>query len=439
MVAKRTNWMAGVLALCVALWVAPASAMAPMQHWVTDKGVRVYFVPAPELPMLDVRVVFDAGSARDGVLPGLSLLTTSLLGQSSGGLDADTIAARFEDVGASFGAGQDRDMAYVSLRTLSADGARTAALDTLALVLSKPDFNAEDFDRERERMRVSLQYQAQKPGEVAKKAFYKAVYGDHPYATPPGGDESSVAALSREAVQGFYKKYFVRGNAVVALVGDLDRAGAEALVDTVTAGLAEGKAAPALPATTVLAEASEQRIAHPSAQTHLLVGQPGVARGDPDYFPLYVGNYVLGGGGFVSRLTTEVRENRGLSYSVYSYFSPLREEGPFIMGLQTRNDQAQQALDLVRKLAAEFVTKGPTAEELDAAKKNITGSFPLNTSSNKKIVGYLAMIGFYGLPLDYLETFSANIEAVTLEQIRDAFQRRVNPDRMATVLVGAPE
>ena len=166
------------------------------------------------------------------------------------------------------------------------------------------------------------------------------------------------------------------------------------------------------------------------------MGQPGLYRGDPDYFPLYVGNHILGGSGLVSRLAEEVREKRGLSYSVYSYFYPSRKPGPFTLGLQTRNDQVAEALNVVRNELRKFVTDGPTAEELDDAKKNITGGFPLRISSNKKIVEYITMIGFYDLPLDYLETFTARIQAVTLEDIRDAFRRRLNPDAMVTVTVG---
>jgi zinc protease len=161
-----------------------------------------------------------------------------------------------------------------------------------------------------------------------------------------------------------------------------------------------------------------------------------MARGDEDYFDLYVGNHILGGNGLVSRLSQEVRENRGLSYSTYSYFLPMRKQGPFILGLQTKNETAQEALKVLKDELRKFVNQGPTAEELEASKKNITGGFPLRISSNSKIAGYIAMIGFYGLPLDYLDQFNAKIEAVTLDSIKTAFQRRVNPDKMATVLVG---
>ena len=166
------------------------------------------------------------------------------------------------------------------------------------------------------------------------------------------------------------------------------------------------------------------------------MGAPGMRRGDPDYFPLYVGNHVLGGGGLVSRLHEEVREQRGLSYSVNSYFSPMEQNGPYLLSLQTRNDQVDEALAVMRETLEEFVDKGPTEKELIASKKNITGGFPLRIESNSKILDYITMIGFYDLPLDYLETFNASVMAVTREQIVDAYQRRVSPDTMVTIIVG---
>ena len=166
------------------------------------------------------------------------------------------------------------------------------------------------------------------------------------------------------------------------------------------------------------------------------MGQPGVNRHDPDYFALYVGNHILGGSGLVSQLSNEIREKRGLSYSVYSYFRPMRELGPYQFGLQTRNDQAKEALDVMQQTLNDFIKHGPTEAELTAAKQNITGGFALRVDSNSKIADYTAMIGFYGLPLDYLETFNANVNLITAQQIKDAFSRRVHPDKMVTVLVG---
>jgi len=432
---RARRWHAAWLVLLLAL-PGVASALAPIQHWRTPNGARVYFVPARELPMVDARVVFDAGSARDAGHPGLARLTNALLDQGAGGLSADELADRLGTLGAQLNTGSRRDMAWVSLRSLSAADKLRPAAALAAKVIGAPAFHRPDFKRERQRLLVAAKQREQQPDQVAEEAFHKALYGDHPYASPPGGTPADLPVLTDEEVQGFYLRYYTARNAVVAIVGDLDAKAAHRLARTLTARLDKGDPAGALPPVSPLTGSTTRSVDFPSTQSTVLMGQPGVRRGDPDYFPLYVGNYVLGGGGLVSRLNEQIREKRGLSYSVYSYFLPMARKGPFVLGLQTRNDQTRKALDLMRQVLARYVKKGPTAEELEAAKKHITGGFALRIDTNRKVVEYLAMIGFYHLPLDYLQRFNARVEAVTREQIVKAFQRRVHPDRMVTVIVG---
>ena len=181
----------------------------------------------------------------------------------------------------------------------------------------------------------------------------------------------------------------------------------------------------------------ETRIAHPSAQAHVYLGLPAIRRGDPDFFPLIVGNYTLGSGGFVSRLMKEVREKRGYAYSVYSSFSPLAQPGPFQIVLQTKGAQADDALAVAREVLARFVAEGPSAAELKAAKQNLVGGFPLRLDSNRKILDNVALIGFYGLPLDYLDRYQANVQAVTVDAVKQAFSKRVRPENLITVTVAA--
>ena len=421
------------------LWSGAVAAVPEIQHWQTDNGARVYYVPAPELPMVDARVVFDAGAARDGDKPGLASLTNRMLRMGADGMDADAIARALEQVGAQTSQGAERDMAWASLRSLTEPDQLDPAVEVTAKMLAAPDFPEEDFQRERSRTLVALEQQKDSPSEVANKAFYEAVYGDHPYAHPPLGTREGVESLSREDLQTFHRRYYVAGNAVVAIVGDLDRAGAERLAQRLTAKLPKGEPAPELPEVPVHEKGTTERIDHPSTQTHVRVGEPGMHRGDPDYFPLYVGNHALGGGGLVSRLNEEVREKRGLSYSVYSYFYPMARNGPFLMAMQTRNDQAEQGLEVLGETLRSFLAQGITEDELKAAKQNITGGFPLRIDSNQDMVGYLAMIGFYGLPLDYLQRFNERVEAVTREQVNDALRRRLDPQHMVTVIVGGAQ
>ncbi|HHH35314.1 MAG TPA: insulinase family protein [Gammaproteobacteria bacterium] len=423
----------------LALFLLPAcavSAAPAIEHWTTSNGARVYYVHAPELPMVDIQFIFDAGGARDGGRPGLARLTNALLDQGAGGLDADQIAQSLEQVGAQLSTSSHRDMAIVGLRSLIDPDLLGPATEVLARILGQPDFPAEALERQRRRMLVALKAQEESPGDIAQKAFYAALYGEHPYAAPPTGTEESLKALTRGEVRDYFHRYYVARNAVVAVVGALDRDQVASLVERLAGALAEGERAPALPPVTPLAGAVEKHIEFPSTQTHILMGQPGMKRKDADYFPLYVGNHVLGGSGLVSRISEEIREKRGLAYSAYSYFMPMREPGPYTLGLQTRNDKAGEALAVLRNTLQRFIDEGPTARELKASKRNITGGFPLRISSNGKIVSNLAMIGFYGLPLDYLETFTAHVKAVTRDQIRAAFQRRIHPGRMVTITVG---
>ncbi len=428
---SKWHWALGLLLITLNLQAAPQ-----IQHWVTANGARVYFVPAPELPMVDIRVLFDAGSARDPATRGVALMTNGLLTEGAGGRSSDEIAAHFEGLGARLGNNALRDMAWVSLRSLSDPRYLQPALRVLSDILARPDFRAEDFERERQRLLVGLKAKEQNPGQVADEAFYKAIYGDHPYAHPTAGDLDSAQAMSIKQLRQFHGRYYVGNNAVIALVGAISRDQAEQIAAQVVGDLPTGEAAPPLPEVEPLTEARTVRIPHPSKQSHILMGQPGMRRGDEDYFPLYVANHSLGGSGLVSRLAGTIREEHGLAYSVYSYFRPMRAKGPYQLGLQTANHQVDQALSLLRQELKQFVREGPEAHELEASQLNITGGFPLKLDGNSKIIGYLGMIGFYQLPLDYLDRFNERVMALSLEQLRETFQRRVDPERMVTVIVG---
>jgi zinc protease len=411
-------------------------AIPTIQSWQTANGVPVYFVPAPELPMVDIEVVFDAGSARDGDKPGLAMLTNNLLSEGAGGRSADQIAEHFDNLGTQLGYSVDRDMATISLRSLTATELLQPALEMLAILITQPDFETSTFERVRQQTLAGLKYQQQSPNAIAEQAFYQTIFADHPYATLVDGTPESVANLSPADLKAFHSRYYVANNALVAITGALERPAAEQLANRLVKQLAQGEKAPALPLVKPLVKAKTLHLDHPSTQTHIIIGQPGTARKDPDYFTLYVGNYILGHSGLISRLAKAIRQERGLAYSVYSYFFPLKEIGPFITSLETRNEQTQQALQVVQNTLRDFVESGPSATELEEAKQGITGSFPLRIKSNSNIIGYLAVIGFYQLPLDYLSTFNQKITAVTLENIKAVFQRRLQLDKLVTVTVG---
>ena len=417
-----------------------AGATPNIQHWRSASGAKVLFVENHDLPMLDVAVTLQAGSSFDAPdKSGVAGLTHQLLDAGAGGLSEDQISRGMADVGAQFGGDFNQDSASVSLRTLSNAAEREKALDIMARVLQHPEFPEAILEREKVRLIAALKEAETQPESIAEKAFQKAVYGTHPYALLGTGEVGTVGKITVQDLRDFYHAHYQADHAVVAIMGDATRAEAETIARQLTAQLPKSPAPAALPNVAMKIAASELRIPHPASQSHILIGAPGVARGDPDYFPLFVGNYILGGGGFESRLMNEVREKRGLAYSVYSYFMPLKQPGPFQIGLQTRKDQADEALKLVRKTLANFIANGPTEQELLAAKENIIGGFPLRIDSNRKILGYLSVIGFYDLPLTYLDDFTHNVDKVTVAQIRDAFKRHIDPQAMATVIVGAPD
>ncbi len=425
------NWFWLVL-----LWAGLAQAMPDIQTWRAPSGAKVLFVESHDLPLLDVSVKFPAGSGFDNAAKaGVAELTAQLLRAGSTGRSEAELASALADVGAEWNSSSGKDHAVLTLRTLSQYA--PTALSLFATALQQPLFPAEALAREQARLIADIKEGETQPQTLASKALDGAMYGAHPYAL--AATVSSVSAIQREDVLTFYRQHYQARNAVVALVGDLTRAQAEAIAQQLTADLPTGEAL-SLPAPAQnLAAARELRMPHPASQAHILLGAPGVARNDPDYYALYVGNYILGGGGFASRLMHEVREKRGLVYSVYSYFMPYQQRGAFMVGLQTQKSQADAALQLVRQVLADFFAKGVTAQELRAAQQNIVNGFPLRLDSNRKLLDYLSAIGFYDLPLDYLQTYPQRIQQVTAAEIQAAFARHLSADKLVTVVVGAPE
>lgn len=415
----------------------PADARVRIEHWTTQSGARAYFVETHALPIVDVSVEFAAGGAYDPrERAGLGQLTLTLLKGGSARFSEAEVDRRIADAGAQLRDNIDLDRAGFALRTLSSEAERKSAVDTLADILQSPRFASDIFEREKARAIANAAEAETRPDHIAEKRLYALMYPSHPYgltATP-----STLAAITREDVERHYHSRYVAAGAAVTIVGDLSTDAARALAEQLTSRLSPGGDV-ALPPPAPPAPGETVRVAHPSTQSHVLLGEAALTRDDPDYFPLLVGNYILGGGGFASRLMTEVRSKHGLAYSVYSYFYPFAQRGPFQVGLQTRRDQANEALKRVRDVIAEFVAQGPTETELKAAKKSLVGGFPLRIDTNRKLLEQLAVIGFYRLPADWLDTYPARLEAVTLDQVRSAFARRIATDKLATVVVGATD
>ena len=423
--------------VCVSM-TSIVHALPEINTWTTDNGVKVLHVNSPELPMVDIALTFDAGSARDNELAGLSSMTHGLLDKGTGKLNADDVASRFEDVGAQFGANVDLDRSSVTLRSLTDEAFFNDALTMFIDVVSKPSFPERDFDREKKRLLIALEDSDQRPSDIVGRKFSELLYQQHPYAQPRSGTKESANKIALKDIKQFHKNYFVATNSIVAIVGDVSQAQAKDIANKITASLPKGNAKEKIAAVKPSKE-TKQHIDFPSQQSHVRMGQIGIERGNPDYFNLYVGNHVLGGGGFTSRLVKEVRSERGLSYSVYSYFIPYEQAGPFMLGLQTRSDQVAEAIQVCNEVLTDFIENGPTQEELTLSKQNIMNGFPLRVDSNRDILGYLSLIGYYDLPLTYLNDFNSNIEKVTLEDVKQAFRKHLDLGTFVTVVVGSEQ
>ncbi len=436
-------------ACCVVLMVSSSWAAIPIAHWTQADGARVYLVQSRSLPMVDVQIDFDAGARRDPAdKAGLAGVTAAMASRgvraSTAGpaLDENGLGEAWADLGASFGASASSDRIGFSLRSLTYQDLLPRVIALAARQLGEPSFPADIWQREREQLVASIRESDTRPATVANKAFATAVYGAHPYGYRM--TETSLAGIGVDDMRALYQRAIRPCRARVSIVGDLSREQADALVTGLFARLGtQADAAvcapwPSVPEVEPLVQpAATQSIPFDSAQAHVLIGQPGIRRNDPDFLALTVGNYVLGGGGFVSRLYAQVREQRGLSYSVYSYFSPGLHAGAFSVGLQTRPDQAAQAIALSRDIVAQFVREGPTQQELQAAQANLIGGFALRLDSNRKLLDNVASIAWNDLPLDYLDTWTAAVARLTVADVKAAFARALRPETMVTVVVGA--
>ena len=443
LISKKIALCAGVMAAYSLFGTQNALAALPIQHWTQPSGAQVFLVESPSIPMVDVQIDFDAGSRRDPAAQ--AGLASMAAGQATLGvravsglpaLDENALGEAWADLGATFDAGAGGDRMSFTLRSLTDPALLPRAVQLAARQLGEPAFDAAIWERDRQRVSASLKEANTRPGTVAGRTFSQAVYGSHPY-----GFETTPESLARIRVadmQALYARSILPCRAKVSVVGAVGRDQADRLVQQLLERLPQTACAPLPPVGEVqpLARASDQRIPFDAAQAQVYIGQPGFKRNDPDFFPLVVGNYILGGGGFVSRLTTEVRERRGLTYGVSSDFSPGLHAGAFAVGLQTRPDQANEAVQVVRKVVADFVAAGPTEVELEAAKSNLIGGFALRIDSNRKLLGNVANIAWNGLPLNYLDTWTQQVARVSTADIRRAFARVLQPEVMATVVVG---
>jgi len=439
-------------------------ALLPIEHWQQEDGAQVWLIHSPDIPMLGAQIQFPGGLLHEPPdKPGLhqahiAMSAKGVQAQGAQGegeqaaLDENALGQAWADLGATLAPMWDRASTGYLFRSLTDPDLLAQAVELAARQMAAPLWPEAAWQRERQRAIAALKEENTRPPRLAAKAFARALYGSHPYghqATP-----ESLARLQLADIVAFHRHTVVACRARVALVGAINRAQADALVTRLLAPLREQQnvannpvntpaqctALPKIPAPAPAPLPAAQRvdIDFAAAQAQVFIGQPvDISRASPHYFAALVGNHILGGGGFTSRLTAEVREKRGLSYSVYSRFAPADDAAQFSIGLQTRPDQAAQALDVAQQTLRRFIAEGPDEKELQAAKDNLIGSFALRVDSNDKLLMNLANIAAHGLPLDYLEQWSGNIEKLTVAEVKAAMQRLVQPDRLVTVVLGA--
>jgi len=430
----------GLLALTSRL----AAAALPIEHWVADNGARVYLVQSHGLPMLDVQVDVDAGSRRDppaqaGLAQATALMWTR--GVATDGtraaIDENALVEAWADMGAQFAVSAGQDRMSFTLRTLTDAGLQASAVALAARQLAQPAFPAAVWTRERQRLVAGWREAQTQPAYLAERAFAQAVYADHPYGQE--AKPETWAAIDVGHMQDFARRHVRACDARVTLVGAIDRAAASELVRALLAGWTSPQTcAPqsAVAEVAPLPAALTRQLPFDAAQAQIFVGQPGFRRADPDFLALLVGNHIFGGSGFTSRLMQELREKRGLTYGVYSYFSPGRHAGAFTVGVQTRPDQAAQTVALIHGELRRFVAEGPSEAELAQAKAALIQGFALRLDSNRKLLDNVASLAWNDLPLDYLDTWTQQVAALTREQVHAALQRVLQPERMATVVLG---
>lgn len=429
----------GPVALIALMTTLPMVAQAvEIQSWQLKNGAKVLFIESHQNPIVDVNVSFNAGSIQDDPNKiGIASFTGALMDAGAGDLTEEAFNERTADLAVSISSSASMESAGVSFRSLSKKEVLSPTVALTNLVLTKPRFDEAILKREQERAVLSLKQGETNPGFLSSRAYATLNYGDHPYGYGAKTTEASIRAISRDDLVRFHQAHYAQNNAIVSIVGDLSKSQASAIAEQLLQGLplkaAEQRALPKVPTDK---KGQRRDIQHPSSQASIVMGYPVITRDDPDYYAFMVGNYILGGGGFESRLMKELRDNRGLTYGVSSSFSPALEKGTFSIGLKTKKASAKEALSLSQKVLADYIKQGPSAEEVKQAQANMVGGFPLRIDNNAKLLNYLSVIGQYNLPLTYLDDYPQAVAKVTPEQIKAVWQRRINPAYLNIVVVG---
>ncbi len=428
----------GALVIVGALAAFPPSAGATkIERIVSPSGIVAWLVSEPSVPLIALDFAFRGGTNQDPAgKPGVATMATALLDEGAGDVDSKGFHERVEAKAIEIGFTATRDYVSGSLRTLTEN--QDEAFELLRLAVTAPRFDAEDVERIREQTLSGLRRATTNPNELASQRWWATAFAGHPYARPPRGTLESVPTIAVEDLKAFTRKVFARNNLKVGIVGNIDAATAGKLIDRVFGSL------PANGALSPVANASPQGLGQKIAvdldvpQSVLMIGGAGLLRKDPDFMAAFVLNHVLGGSAFSSRLYKEVREARGLAYSVYSAVMPLDYAALFMSATATRSDRTDQALEVMAGEIRKMAETGPTEEELAKAKSFLTGSYALRFDTSSKIAQQLVQIQLDELGIDYIDKRNSLVNAVTMEDVKRVAKRLLDGKMLITV-VGKPQ
>ncbi len=429
-----------VFVLCLSVLPAAVSAapVAPVERVVTPAGIEIWYVREANIPVISVSLGFRGGTALDPAdKSGLANFALGLLDEGAGDMDSLAFQQAVVNRAIQLSGDASRDMVTVSLQTISRH--RDEAFGLLGLALGDAHFAAEPVERVRLQILNTLADEERSPRSIAARDWFRDVFAEHPYSRRANGTEEAVRAITPADLKAWAKGRFARDNLIVGASGDVAPEEIARLVDIALAGLPAEAATAAVPEAAFPAAGATRVVRMPLMQSIVVFGLPGIKRDDADFYAGYVMNYILGGGGFTSRLYQEVREKRGLAYSVYSYLAPLEHAGLYMGGVATRNDGVAEVLDIIRAEIARLAEHNISAEELAMAKQYLTGAFPLRLDTSGKVARILVQMQFEDLGIDYLVRRNGYIEAVTLDDTARAARRLLDPERMRVVVVGDPE
>lgn len=424
--------------LSLLLWTAlPAEAMQ-IQKVVSKKGIEAWLVEDHSRPILSLQFAFDGGTVQDPEdKAGVATFVAGMLDEGAGDLSSEAFQNRLEDLAAKFNVSASYDNFTGSFQTLTQN--RDESLKLLRMALTSPHFEPNDVDRIREQIVANLRVEEKDPDKVASLEWHKLAFGSHPYGRPTSGTLESVAAISSADLHAYVKRIFARDNLKIAAVGDIDAAKLGDAIDAVFGDLPEKSERKAVQDFSWQNAQKQRIVSMPNPQSVVQFGFQGLKRKDPDFIPAFILNYVVGGGGFSSKLMQEVREKRGLAYSVYTYLYPLDHAGIFAGGVATENKSVGQSLELIKAEFERAAKDGLTEQELRTAKDYLIGSFALRFDTSSKIAAQLLAIQLDDLGIDYIERRNSQIEAVTVADIKRVAQRLMKPKNLIVTVVGEPE